>query len=319
MNYAQFRTFRDEILARGDFLRLDCMNPARALSALTPPTGDEPATAEMALSAWRSLFAPDVDARWTAAGTGVRSLLRVVFAHLAESGRDLWLPADVYPEYGNLAAEAGLRCHSLITLPELDLAPLSAAGPRSALLLPQPLAPLGRSLTADEGSFLHAWLGEAPERRLVLDTVYHFVSSLDPLARSLCDGGQTYLLHSIAKGWLLPDTLGVLLLPPREAPLKERTSAPDPVAAGRAIHALRSRPQMPVEVEATFRRQWAALAGRIRAAVPGWQPPATGYFSVVPVPFTELLQRHQALAVPASVFGSARADLSILSCLYSPA
>lgn len=306
MNYQTFRTVRDRLLAASSPLRLDCMNPAKALAHLVP-TATGTATTGDALRTWRDLFAPDVPTDCLRAGTGIRGLLPQVFA----TCRKLWLPGDVYPEYHVLADRAGLDCHDLVTVPTLDLAPLVDAGPDAALLLPQPLAPLGRYLSADEVTAIRQWLAASPRRRLLLDTVYHFANRLDPVARALWDGGQTYLLHSLAKGWLLPDTLGVLVTPDVTLPRDEIS----PEAAGRAVAALRAHPDHPADVEATFRRQWAALADRLRAVLPQWQPPVTGYFSVVALGFDELL-RHDLLAVPATVFGSHREDLSIVSCLY---
>jgi histidinol-phosphate/aromatic aminotransferase/cobyric acid decarboxylase-like protein len=314
MNYQQFRALRDRLVAESDLLRLDGMNPAKALASLVPAPPEGPASSAEALRAWLDLFAPDIAPERASVGKGVRELLAVVFAHLAAAGYELWLPEDVYPEYGNLAGQAGLRCHGLVTLPEPRLGAIRA-GECAALLLPQPLAPLGRSLTGAEGEFLRAWLGGSLRRRLILDTVYHFASKMGALTRSLWETGQTFVLHSIAKGWLLPDTLGVVLSPPDVSlPCPEVAAA----AAGQATAALRTSPEMPTAVEATFRRQWASLTERIRALVPGWRPPSTGYFSVLPVAFEELL-RQGILGVPASVFGSRRADLSVISCLYSPA
>jgi aspartate/methionine/tyrosine aminotransferase len=320
MSYQQFRALRDRLLAERDLLRLDCMNPAKALSALAPPPTETRASAGEALRAWLDLFAPAVDPNRAAVTIGARPALQAIFSHLATSDGELWLPEDVYPVYQELASAAGLHCHPIVTLPTLDLSSLSEAGAGAALLLPQPLAPAGRYFTDRECQCLGDWLTTSPRRRLILDTVYHFDNRLDPAARSLWETGQTYLVHSLAKGWLLPDTLGVTLTPPDgAAEVQRQLMGPSQEEAGRAADALRRRPQMPHEVEGVFRRQWAALSERIGTAVPGWKPPATGYFSVVAAPFATLLERDGMLAVPASVFGSRRDDLSVLTCLYYPA
>jgi aspartate/methionine/tyrosine aminotransferase len=294
------------------------MNPAKALASLVRPPGGEPAAPEAALRAWRDLFAPHADVGAAVATTGVRPALRALFAHLSAAEWELGLPEDVYPEYRRLAEEAGLRCRSFVTLPTPDFSALPRSG-RVTALLPQPLAPLGRYLTAEEAAQLRAWLADNPGRRVIFDTAYHFDHTLDTAVRSLWEAGQAYVVHSLVKGWLLPDTLGVTLAPAGEAEALRRRSVPlAPEAAGRAAQALGHHPDLPLRVEATFRRRWAALAGRIRAAIPDWSPPATGYFSVVAVPFEELLTRHGMLAVPASVFGSSRHDYAIMSCLYYP-
>lgn len=333
MDYQQFRAWRDRVVAESQPLRLDCMNPAKALASLTPSTltlsASTPpgattspvagaASAGEALRAWQDRFAVECDADCALVTSGARPALGLIFSRLKAQGYDLWLPEDVYPEYWNLADEVGLCRHPFVTLPTPHFGPLDNMPATAALLLPQPLMPLGRYLSIDEVEVVRSLLLQNPRRRLILDAVYHFDNRLDPATRSLWQAGQTYVVHSLAKSWLLPNTLGVVLTPPGEAESMPTEPLADDIA-GRAIEALRRFPAMPQQVEAVLRRQWGALTDRIRAAVPGWEPPSTGYFSLVAAPFEYLLQRHDILAVPASVFGSRREDLSVISCLYYPA
>ena len=113
MNFQAYKTLARDILAseRGrGLLRLDCMNPVKALAALKP---------RAAVAA-----APGVGARpggslagalgHAAAGgrvvlsTGVRPFLARLYAAFATEGRRLHAPEDVYPVYLDLAAAAGL-------------------------------------------------------------------------------------------------------------------------------------------------------------------------------------------------------------------
>ena len=48
----------------------------------------------------------------------------------------------------------------------------------------------------------------------------------------------------------------------------------------------------------------------------GWNPPPTGYFSVLARDYLALLEEHDILAVPAAVFGSPNASISIVTCLH---
>jgi aspartate/methionine/tyrosine aminotransferase len=320
MEYQEYRLLRDRIVAESNPLRLDCMNPAKALAGLAPPNCMGTARPDEALAAWRQTLVPDFDPRSLIATTGVRPALSRIFADLAADKYELWLPVDVYPEYWRSAQSSGLAAHGFATLPRPEWTRLENASDSAALLLPHPLTPLGRYVTADEIAFLKDWLGHCPKRRLILDTAYHFDDRLDATARDLVAAGQTFLVHSLAKAWLLPDTLGVIVWPEAHARAGQRTEAEGATTAfARAVHALTVAPDLPRQLAATFKRQWQAVSEQIQAAEPHWQPPATGYFSVVEVPFETLLQKHGILSAPASVFGSSREDLSIVSCLYYPA
>jgi aspartate/methionine/tyrosine aminotransferase len=293
------------------------MNLSKALAHMAPRAPGGSASVEEALAAWRQRFAPGADPRRTVATTGVRSALRNLFSHLAAAERELWLPADVYPEYWRYAAEEGLAGRAFATLPELDLTFLAETAECATVLLPHPLTPLGRFLTDEEAGRLLTWLGQVPARRVILDAVYLFDNQLDAAARRLLASHQALFVHSIAKAWLLPDTFGVILSPDAHITSLEVSTtqlAPEKLAA--AAFALGSCADLPLELSATFRRQWAALADQIQEASPDWRPPLTGYFSVIPVPFDELLQRHGVLGAPASIFGARRDDVSVISCLY---
>jgi hypothetical protein len=234
-------------------------------------------------------------------------------------GCEVWLPEDVYPVYWELARGAGLACRPFATYPALDLGALAAAPPRSAVVLPCPLSPVGRPLTAGEAETLRAWLAAEPERRGVLDTVYCFANRLDAAAVALWRTGRVFVVHSLAKAWLSPETLGIVLAPAEAVgELTALLPPPKPDALPLAHLCLTERRDLPESLQRTFERRWRRLAPTLRAVVPGWRPPATGYFATLAVPFAELLERHDWLAVPASVFGSSDAGQSVITCLYYP-
>lgn len=104
--------------------------------------------------------------------------------------------------------------------------------------------------------------------------------------------------------------------PARPRPgLRARAGAIGP-GLGRAVAILERRPELPRLQQAAFRREWARIAPALRAAAPAWQPPETGYFALVDRDPAALLAEHGVLVVPASVFGSARRDLCIVTCLH---
>ena len=85
---------------------------------------------------------------------------------------------------------------------------------------------------------------------------------------------------------------------------------------GKIRFLIETRPELSRLQQNLFVEEWLRLTPQIRRVDPFWQPPSNGYFSVMQIPFTELFEAWSILSVPASVFGSARDDLSIISCLH---
>jgi hypothetical protein len=65
-----------------------------------------------------------------------------------------------------------------------------------------------------------------------------------------------------------------------------------------------------------FSSEWLRLMPEIRRVKLDWEPPTSGYFSVIGLPFTILLHEHGILSVPATVFGAATDELSVVTCLH---
>lgn len=317
MQYQEYRTLRDAIVRERSPLRLDCMNPSKALNRLAPTTRCADSTVQDALAAWSALMMPaDISCRILAT-TGVRGALQSVFEKLAQAGFDLWLPEDVYPQYAVIAKQCRLSSRCWVTLPEPILSALEAASNRAALLLPYPLTPLGRYLRPDEIHRLEKWLAEGSERWLILDTAYLFESRLDATLVRFIKQGRTLLVHSLAKAWLLPDTLGILVAPSEQASfLSCETHGLSADALARACSALRECPALPDNLSTIFKNAWSNCEHRLLQASIKWHSPETGYFSIIDVGFDQLLDEQNILGVPASVFGSSRDDLTVLSCLH---
>lgn len=314
MNFHAYKTLARDILAseRGrGLLRLDCMNPVKALAALkpAPPSRPRPASARDLEVAWR--------ARWdlAAAGgrvvlsTGVRPFLARLCAAFAAEARRLHAPQDVYPVYLDLAAAAGLTLTTFPTVPAPMLPALGATRGPEALLIPEPLVPLGRGLTAAEAAHIAAWLDEDARRLAVLDCVYTFGPRFTPAAAALLARGQTIVLHSLAKGFLAPDTAGFALGP--EPALRPFAHEIGDDARATAVHLLERAAELPQQLAAAFSRRWRRL-GQI-AGIPA---PETGYFATMPVAFDDLLARGQ-LAVPGSAFGARDRDWCAVTCLLA--
>lgn len=311
MNYADYRQFRDRLLTEKRPLRLDCMNPRKALAPWAPPASSSAVGIEAALDGWRRATGRPTDC--IAVGAGVRDLLTRLMPSLTLGAEEVWLPEDVYPVYWSVTT--GENRHAFRTLPEVDWRFLESSAARAIALLPLPLAPLGRLPSADEVDRIVSWLNEAGERLLVVDAVYAYqLETLSVILDRLIGTGRCIVLWSCAKGWLTPDALGIAELPPSLRTLDAGACAPEPLA--RALGALETAPRLPLRQQQAFAAEWRRLAPSIQATTPQWQPPSTGYFSVVPVAFETLLSTHNLLGVPATVFGSKRHDCTVVTCLH---
>lgn len=295
------------------------MNPAKALAEWGPPPLLEgahhaPSSESEALAAWSAATGIRPEASWV--GAGVRDLLERVLPALDALVDEFWCPEDVYPVYAEILGARARREYS--TIPQVDWGCLARGSTRSALLCPVPLSPLGRFPNGDEVAGIVDWLARSEDRYLLLDAVYtyDFPASARVLT-PLLETGRAIVLFSCAKSWLVPDALGVAsmtsALQTRFA-TRSRHAAPSDLS--RIAGWLSERPDLPRFQQRAFTHEWRRLSPRIKAAAPAWEPPETGYFSVVEVPFDDLLDRHDILAVPASAFGSRSRDQSVLACLH---
>jgi hypothetical protein len=316
MNFEAYKKVARSILAseRGTRLvRLDCMNPVKALAEMAPlaPASVVPASLRDLDAAWRARWGLTAFEGAVRLSTGVRPLLARLFAVFARGGRRLLAPQDVYPVYLELAGQSGLALTTFPTVPRPELPAIGVGRGREVLLVPEPLVPLGRGLNDSETAQVQAWLDEDRERLLLLDCVYTFAERFTKAAEGLLAGGRTILLHSLAKGFLAPDVAGFAIGP--SAVLDELAHDIGDDARGTALHLLREAPDLPQRLAAEFSRRWSALGRAVDLPAP-----TTGYFAVVPVRFDDLLARGQ-LAVPGTAFGARADDWCAVTCLLADA
>ena len=325
MDYASYKQFCSELLREKRVLRLDCMNPVRALSplAFSVPRTEPEATASIkeAVFAWSRATGIELDSKRTVVGCGVRILLSAAFSAVLSSGQELWLPEDVYPVYRELAENLNVTLRSFPTLPWPNLDFLAETGQRAAIVLPVPLSPLGRLPNDSEINALRGWLHFSKDRLLILDAVYMFdFEASRPLIDSFLDqnGDQCIVLWSCSKSWLSPGMFGLAVAPPGVAgTIRSNVLPPDRTSLGGMKLLFETRPDLSRMLQDAFACEWQRLRPSICALDADWAPPTTGYFSVLHASFTQLLDEHGILSVPASVFGSQHKDLSIVTCLYS--
>ena len=232
---------------------------------------------------------------------GVRRSLRALFGLLAARGATLAIPDDVYPVYLRLADEAGVRVQpwsARAGLPD-DRALAGVSG----LLVCEPLKPWGRSLDPTERERLRAWAQADPTRMLILDSAYATPPS--PSTLDLLHDESALVLVSLSKGWLIPDHVGLCVVPSRWQQATREAFASLPKHESRlriGFAALEDHGDRPERVAAKL----ASLAAELDAwthARPALSCSAcVGYFALAEQPFTTLLERG-VLGVPASVFG----------------
>jgi aspartate/methionine/tyrosine aminotransferase len=324
MTFAQFQQTRELVLRERPKLR-DCSatNLYAALARHIPTAAPAPAVqvhrCHLATE-WLNYFGFPVGAsRRALISSGVRDSLALLFRHYAGTGVRLWLPSDNYPVYGELGRAADMVMHEFPTLP----APRwPASAPEAApeiLLVTNPLKPLGRWLTGDDVSALTAWLAADARRRLLLDTVYTFGDHFHPTTLQLLATGQTILLHSLTKGWLHPRLFGVALVPESDvddlAPIF-RAHPPSQSNLARARELMATYDGMPSIIARELEIARSGLAQVIPTEVkPSADGNPPGYFFLVAGHWNEILEKEHILGLPATVFGSARMDITILSSL----
>lgn len=321
MDYQQWRMCRDDLIERYRPLRLDCMNPFYALDFLRHQDElDDQQTVDLnqTVCAWADCAGIDLSSGTWFATRGVRSLLRSLCSVIAASGRaGLWIPSDVFPTYRVVAADAGISPRSFTVMPSPDFSPLKQAGPNDVLVVPLPLTPIGRSFTETETDGIIDWLRQSPKRVVVIDTVYAYRGASYDGLDCLIETGQSIQAWSISKTWIQRQVFGVAIVPDEFSDmLANHRDLPSNQDLHRVNACLTEQPDLPRRQQERFEAQWQVLRQDIVESYPKWTPPQTGYFSTLPISYQVLLDRHKVLAVPASVFGSQRDDLSVITCLH---
>jgi hypothetical protein len=327
MTFPEFQIRRAELLRQQPGLR-DCAetNLYRALAHLAAPTTPPPTgtvhRCHLAQT-WTELFGlPPEYARRALISSGVRDSLVRLFSHYASHGTRVWLPADNYPVFGELARAAGLQPGAFPTLGHLCLPRTEATGGVEILLLTNPLKPAGRWLTVGEVAELRNWLAASPQRRLLLDTVYTFTTSFHETTRTLLAAGQVTLLHSLTKGWLVPKLFGVTLVP--EADFSSlvpafRQGPPSQASLSQARKLMAQHAELPGKVAHELREAQVRLRAKLPVTWPEPFDAPDRYLFPIALPWEELLSRHGILGLPATTFGAERNDFTVLSSLgYLP-
>jgi aspartate/methionine/tyrosine aminotransferase len=324
MKFADFQQFREKVLReQRDVLDCAATNLYAALARLIPPFTPVPEhtvhRCHLATEWGQHFGFPAETSRLSLVSCGVRDSLSRLFSHYKGTNACLWLPADNYPVYGELARAAGLIPLEFPTLPDPiwpDAPPTT--GPE-LIVVTNPLKPLGRWLSHQDVAALIAWLHASPQRRLILDVVYTFDRQFHTTTLELVETEQTILLHSLTKGWLHPRLFGIALVPKRDAGTLADVFRALPPAQSNLVRA-RELLSHHADMPAVIAREIAASRKRLFSALPEDFPAispveASSYFMPIRGHWSDLLESKNVLGIPASVFGSPREDITILSSL----
>lgn len=326
LDFGAFQRVRAQLLVSDPTL-IDCgeTNLWRSLAALVPKVPEQAAErvhrchlAQQWLQHWG--FDADLAPR-ALVSTGVRHSLSLIFAQLAANGLPLILPSDVYPVYGELARAANLPFQTFETLTGKKR--LQFPDTEGWLVLPLSLKPNGRVLGNGEHRAVLDWLAADKRRRIIFDAVYTFDKMLDATILDAQLTGQTVILHSLSKSWLQTKIFGVALVSEADQQLFTETfraNSPTQLQLTQARHLMARYPRLPLQIfgELKYRRELllkklpAPLQSHLHLPNGSWHD---GYLLSIEQSASQLLAEHRLLAIPASVFGSTRADCSILSSL----
>jgi hypothetical protein len=318
LNFAAFQRWRTECLIAQPGL-LDCgeTNLYRSLASLQPALRAASPTEHIyrcdLARAWLKRYGfSDERSRQALVNRGVRHALSLIFRELAHTSAVLWIPADVYPVYAELAESAGIQPRLFVTLPKPQLPTAERAHATEYLLVANPWKPLGRFLNERECAALLEWVEASPDRRMLVDCVYDLGAAFHASTQKLLESGRAILLHSVTKGWLWPKTFGVALLPGPWPEIESRFRADSPTQeqlrlAGQLLERDTLTPVRVCDALANRKRNLMTVLPRaiIDALQIDEESNAPGcYHFVVAMSFDELLKRHGIIAIPASSFGS---------------
>lgn len=139
---------------------------------------------------------------------GVRHSLEIFIKN--NLNKNYLIPQDVYPFYNNLLNENNITYSTYTTInSQLNY---DNNDDSDILLVTDPLKPSGRDITPEEIENIKAWLLKNKSKLLIVDCAYSFNIRKEWL-QLYESTNQVILLYSLSKLWLLPNCLGISLLP----------------------------------------------------------------------------------------------------------
>ena len=199
-SFTQFKVWvRQQEQANPDLIRLDCLNPVKAIKHefdfSTPSTIDP-------VAAWKQYLNVNFDHCFTS--LGVRDSLYKLF--LKAKSRDLTvaIPTGVYPVYQQIANAVGIKYNTYHSIPECKF------HAEDILLIAAPHVPSGKDLSIEYVAMLMQWLRD-PNHTLIIDRVYDYDNS--KIVQPLINTNQTIVCYSLSKTFLSPLLMGLTIVP----------------------------------------------------------------------------------------------------------
>ncbi len=231
-------------------------------------------------------------------GKGIRNLIDEIFCSLREVCTSLVLPLDVYPVYQEIGNKYFNNFSFFETFPKLklNLPPINNV----ILLIPNPLVPVGRILYENEIEQLNKWVTDGSNRFIIIDSCYNF--KMKSIINKF-EGNNVFELFSSSKLFLLNKTAGVAI---SKYFLKKWDYKIEEVIIN---------PNMSFELDKKFQSTWGKFKPELLKIDKNWKVPEEGYLSTINCNYAILREKYNIGGIPASVFGSKEANISVISIL----
>jgi Molybdenum cofactor biosynthesis enzyme len=300
-NFIKYKKFQEYqiIKSKTELLRLDCLNPIKAMSKYV---GKNETIINIPENMKLSI--------------GVRDSLNSIFNIF--NGKNIMIP-NIYPVYNAIALLNNISPLRYEIMPNIDINEILNQAQKTKtniILMINPLHPHGRYLSDEENNHLSKWLKEDSSRIIIYDAVYNY-KSFDDLNNYLLDfPEQIFICRSLSKTHLLPLTLGYSHVPSKYTQqFLENVTTPD--------KNLKIKKSIPNEQIDIFKTKWENISNHIRniyGETINWKYPETGYLSVLPISYKNLLENN-ILNIPADIFRfkdnfDINERYSVISCLH---
>jgi len=312
MNFKAYKIWQKEFLETNPkVFRADCLNPFKSMDYLLKDVSftKEKRDKKELYALWSKVNGTQISNENLAFSRGVRDSLGILFAFFKE--RDIFIPHDIYPRYFELSKEN--RVKSFTTYPKMDWEFLKTIE-NSVILLTIPFTPVGRVLEEDALKEIEVVIKNG--NHLIIDSVYDYdLKNNFKKLKVLLESERVFWLHSLSKTYLSPEILGINYVPRAYKIYFEnswKNSLNEMNDFSRPYDILTQKPNFSNLQSEEFMKGFDFLSENTGLDI---YESEIAYFAVVEESFESLL-KHNILAVPASVFGSKRDDLTVVTGLY---